>query len=229
MSTKKSKTKLFLALTIAALLPLSLYFIFSRYGGGGVAKPGYYRVKNIESSIVNGKKTTDTLYHQINDLVLTNQLGKQISLNNDLKDKVLVINFMFTSCQSVCPTLSRSMHQLQDAYKKKKPEWVQFISISVDPNDSVPVLRAYSDNFGANHDRWWFLTGNQEVIFNFAKNDLGVMLQPADGSPGFDHSENLILIDPDRHIRGYYNGTDEKQVAQLANDIAVLKLEKKKK
>ncbi len=228
MRTKKSKTKLFLALTIAALLPLSLYFIFSKYGGGGVKKPQYYRVKSIESKTENGEKITDTIYHQINDLVLTNQLGKQISINDDLKGKVLVIDFMFTSCKSICPVLSRSMRQLQDAYKKKKPDWVQFISISVDPNDSVPVLRAYADNFGANHDRWWFLTGNQEQIFNFAKNELGVLLQPADGSDGFDHSENLILIDPDRYIRGYYNGTIDKEVAQLANDIAVLKLEKKR-
>src|SRR5690606_20026645 len=136
----------------------------------------------------NGVKTLDTVYHQINDIILTNQLGKEVNLNRDLKDKVLVINFIFTSCKSICPTITRSVKQLQNAYTKKKPDWVQFISITVDPqNDSVPVLRAFADQFGANHDRWWFLTGNQEQIFNFAKNELGVLLQPSDGSAAFDH------------------------------------------
>lgn len=229
MSSKKKTLKVILALTVAAILPLSLYMFMRSLHDGHIDMPKYYRMKAIESFEKNGKQYHDTVYHQIKDLVLTNQLNQEISLNTTLKDKVLVVDFIFTTCTTICPQLSATMRQLQKAYKQKKPDWVQFITITVDPDrDSVATLRAYADKFQADHDRWYFLTGDKKQIYDFAKNELGVVLQPADGSDGIVHSENIILIDPSRHIRGYYNVNEPKAIATLANDIAILKLEKKK-
>lgn len=222
--------KIILALMVAAIMPLSLYFIMRQMHDGHIDMPKRYRMESVQAFEKDGKQYNDTIYHTISDLALTNQLGKKIRLNSDLQGKVLVIDFMFTTCTTVCPQLSSNMAALQKAWKKKKPDWVQFISITVDPSrDSVTALRTYADQFGADHDRWYFLTGDQQTIFDFAKNELGVVLQPEDGGSGVVHSENIILIDPKRHIRGYYNGTDARSVAQLANDIAILQMEKEKK
>jgi len=224
----KIKKGAFIGITIAALLPLSLYFIMRSLHDGKVPLPKYYRVDEVIAYEKDGKAFRDTVFHQVADLKLTNQLGEEVSLNEDLKGKVLAINFMFTTCSSVCPAISKSISDMQKAYAKKNPDWVQFISITVDPErDSVAALRVYADNFNADHDQWYFLTGSKEAIFNYAKEELGVVLQPEDGSDGFVHSENIILLDQERYIRGYYNALEPKSVSECANDIAVLKLEKK--
>ncbi len=229
MSSKKT-LKVILALTVAAILPLSLYMLMRSLNDGHIEMPKYYRIESIQAFEKDGKKVMDTVFHTVKDIALTNQLGEKISLNHTLKDKVLVIDFVFTRCGSICPSLSTAMSQLQKAYKKKKPDWVQFITITVDPeHDSVAVMRTYADRYGADHDRWYFLTGNKDEIFDYAKNELGVVLQPADGSSDIVHTENIILLDPNRHIRGYYNGLDAKEISVLANNIAILKLEKKRK
>lgn len=220
----------FIGLLIAAIVPLSLYFMMRSISDGQMHIPKYYRIDGIEAVKKDGKTYNDTIYHQVKDLELTNQLGEKISLNNTLRDKVLAINFMFTTCQSICPQITREVSKIQKSYEKKRPEWVQFISITVDPErDSVATLRVYADQYKANHDRWYFLTGSKEVIFNFAKEELGVVLQSEGGAEGIIHSENIILLDKERYIRGYYNATKPEEVARCADDIAILQLEKKRK
>jgi protein SCO1/2 len=220
----------FLGLLIAAILPLSLYLMMRSINDGNIKIPQYYRVDGIEAVQKDGKNYNDTIYHQVKDIELINQMGEKISLNKTLQGKVLVINFMFTTCQSVCPQITREIATIQKAYEKKNPDWVQFISITVDPTrDSVTALRTYSDNYKANHDRWYFLTGSKEAIFNYAKEELGVVLQHDGGVEGVVHSENIILLDKDRYIRGYYNALEPQRVAQCAQDIAILQLQKKRK
>lgn len=219
-----------LGLTVACLLPLSLYFIARHYSSGKIQLPLYYRIDRIDSMEDAGTKIYDTVYHQVNDLKGWNQLGEYVSLNQDLKGKTLVVDFIFTTCRSTCPMLSASMQMLQQSYVKKLPEWVQFISISVDPDrDSVPVLRAYANQYTKEHDKWWFMTGNRGSIFNYAKNELGLILSEADEPGTMMHSNKLVLIDSSRYIRGYYDGLDTLAMRQLADDIAILYLEKKPK
>lgn len=222
--------KYILGIAVAIVLPLSFYFITRQFSDGRLKIPGYYRVDRIDKVMKDGKTTYDTVYHKVSDLVLTNQLGKQVSLNKDLKGKVLVIDFIFTSCPTVCPQLSNNMKDLQKAYIKKNPDLVQFISISVDPaRDSVKALRDYADRFGADHDRWWFLTGNRDSIFNYAKNELGLILGDADVPGDFVHSQKFVLIDTARNIRGYFNGQDKAETKKVADDIYILNVEKRKK
>src|SRR5690606_9906954 len=141
---------------------------------------------------------------------------------------ILVINFFFTNCPTVCPQLSANVKRVVKAFDKKNTDIVQFLSISVDPKDSVPALRAYADKLTTQHDRWWFLTGNRDSIFHFAKNELGLVLD-ADTPEEFIHSQQVVLVDTFRNIRGYYDGLDPNSFSKCGDDVVMLKLEKRKK
>jgi len=198
-----------------------------------VHMPVHYVIEHIDTSNAGGKAQYDTTYHQVNDLVLTNQLGKTISLNKDLKGKMVVIDFFFVNCPTICPRMTRNMAAMEKAFAKDpKKETsldtaVQFISITVNPeHDSFPVLRAYADHYGANHDHWWFLTGDKKTIYNFARNELHVDVPPGDGSSAdFIHTDNWVLLDKNRYIRGYYNGLDTAGLKHCADDIVLLSIE----
>jgi len=229
MSAKKSK-KYLIGLAIAAVFPISLYLIMRSISDGRVKIPQHFRADTIDSTLVDGKMQYDTAFHKVKELTLTNQLGREVSLNKDLKGKILVVNFIFTNCPTVCPKLTHNMGIVQKAFLKKNPDFVQFISITVDPwRDSVPVLRKYADANNADHDRWWFLTGNSEKIFDYARNELGLSIQPSDAAKDmYDHSEKFVLIDTARQIRGYFNGNDMRALKTIADDVIILSMEKKK-
>ncbi|MFA6057079.1 MAG: SCO family protein [Taibaiella sp.] len=230
MQVKKT-IKYLIGIAVAIVVPLSFFFITRQFSDGKLKIPAYYRPDKITRIIKDGKTTYDTTFHKLKELTLTNQLGQKVSLNKDLKGKILVINFIFTTCPTVCPRLSANMKDIQKAYIKKNPELVQFISISVDPKrDTVQALRAYADRFNADHDRWWFLTGDSKTIFDYAQNELGLTLQPSDANDGaFDHSVQMVLVDTARNIRGYFNGMDKAETKKVADDIYILNVEKRKK
>lgn len=227
----KNKTvKYIMGIAVAVVLPLSFYFITRMFSDGRLKIPARYRIERVDTVSVQDGIRLDTVYHKVKDLTLVNQLGQTISLNKDLKDKILVVDFIFTNCPTICPTLTQHMNELQKAYVKKNPELVQFISISVDPErDSVTALRAYADRFGADHDRWYFLTGNKDSIFQYAKQELGLVLADADVPGDVVHSNKMVLIDTARIVRGYYNGLDKKETKEVANNIYILSVEKNKK
>lgn len=229
MTQKKSNKKFFVGVAVALLLPLSFYFVAKVLRKDKIKMPHFYR----SEKVVNN----DTIFHQTKDLILVNQLGDTVSLNKTLKGKILAIDFFFASCPSVCPKLTGNMRMLQRAFRKdpKKEKSmeddVQLISITVNPEaDSFPVLRAYADRFGVNHDRWWFLTGSKEGIYDYARNELGLSLQPGDGNENdFIHTQKIIVLDQERYIRGYYDGLDTMQISQCAYDISLLSMENKKR
>lgn len=234
----KKTLKYLIGIAVAIVVPLSFFFVTRQFSDGKLKIPAYYRPekdsdgKPIVKKIIQDDKTVyDTVFHKVKELVLTNQLGQTVSLNKDLRGKILVIDFIFTTCPTICPRLSANMKDLQKAYIKKNPELVQFISITVDPkNDTVQALRAYADRFNADHDRWWFLTGDSKTIFDYAQNELGLTLQPSDANEGaFDHSVQMVLVDTARNIRGYFNGLDKAETKKVADDIYILNVEKRKK
>jgi protein SCO1/2 len=229
--------KYIIGIAVAAVVPLSFFFVTREFSDGKLKIPAYYRPDKgkdgkilFKKIIQDGKTAYDTVFHKVKELTLTNQLGQTVSLNKDLRGKILVIDFIFTTCPTVCPRLSANMKELQKAYIKKNPELVQFISISVDPkHDTVQALRAYADRFNADHDRWWFLTGDSKTIFDYAQNELGLTLQPSEANDGaFDHSVQMILVDTARNIRGYFNGLDKAETKKVADDIYILNVEKRK-
>ena len=199
--------------------------------------PLHYGIEQADSQMVSGKIKHDTTYHHINNLRLTNQLGEQVSLNRDLAGKILVVDFFYTDDTSDCPQLTKNMRLLQTSFKKDTKKEasldtvVQFISITVDPaRDTFPAMRVYADRYGVNHDHWWFLTGDKETIYNFARKELGVSAGTA-GRGGNDliHTSQFILIDNDRIVRGYYNGLNDIEVRKCADDIVLLTMENKHK
>ena len=190
--------------------------------------PKHYFYDDVAIKEKGGKKTTDTLWHRVKNISFTTQFGKKVSLD-DARGKVLVIDFFFTRCPSICPGLTRNMKRVQESFIKN-PDIVQFISISVDPeHDSVPNLRKFADKFGANHDTWWFVTGDKKEIYDFAFNEIKASVVDINVDTAFVHTENFFLLDSNRVVRGWYNGFDTAKLAQLAMDIPTLMLEKDKK
>jgi len=221
--------KAVLALMLAMIMPFAGYFIVKYYSKEAVQMPGrYFTPDSIVVSEKNGKMVTDTIWHKVKNIEFTNQLGKKVSLD-DLKGKILVVDFFFSRCPGICPGLAKSMKRLQDSFKKND-SIVQFISISIAPqHDSVPQLRKFADKYNANHDTWWFVTGDKKEIYDFALNEMKAGLADTEVDSAFIHTENFFLLDSNRVVRGWYNGFDTLKQAELVQAIPLLMLEKDRK
>lgn len=220
--------KAILALLVAIVLPLTGYFIVKYYSKDAIHMPGhYFEPDSIISKNDNGKTATDTVWHKVKNVQFINQLGSHVSLDS-LHGKIIVIDLFFTRCASICPRLARTMKKLQDSYIQND-SIVQFLSISIDPqHDSVPQLRKFADHYGANHDTWWFLTGNKDEIYSFALKELKASIADTTVTPEFVHTDLFFLLDKDRIVRGYYHSDDSTAMSRLAGDIPLLMLEKRK-
>lgn len=220
--------KAILSLLLVIVLPLISYWLVKVLSKDAVHMPHRYFYDSVAIKEKNGKTTSDTIWHQVKNISFTNQLGKKVSLD-ELHGKILVINFFFTKCPSICPGLAKNMKKLQDSFVKNA-DIVQFITISVDPeNDSVPALRKFADRFNVNHDSWWFVTGDKAEIYDFALKELKASVADSNVDTAFIHTENFFLLDSNRVVRGWYNGFDTAKQSMLAMDIPTLMLEKDKK
>ena len=224
-------------LAVALLLPLCCYLVLKYASDNAVDMPRKYLLDTVVQRVEKGKMITDSIWHTTANIRLQNQLGDTVGLY-DKKGKIIVADFFFTHCGSICPKLTANMAKLQQSFirggdtrKKIDTSIVQFISFSVDPErDSVSVMKDYADRFGVNHDNWWMLTGNRDSIYKFAFEELRVdkfSTEPI--SPDFVHTSRFILLDRDYVVRGYYNGLDSNSLSKLARDIGLLMLEKDKK
>jgi protein SCO1 len=218
-----------LGLMIAILFPLTGYYFVKYYSADAIHMPRRYFFDDIKMVEKKGKMVPDTIWHKVKNLTFTNQLGKTVTLDS-LKGKILVIDFFFTKCPTICPGMARSMKKLQDSYTNSKDSIVQFISISIDPErDSVPLLRAFANKYTHNHDSWWFVTGNKKEIYDFAINEIKANVADVGADTAFPHTENFFILDKDRVVRGWYNGFDTLKQSQLVKAIPLLMLEKTKK
>ncbi len=218
-----------LGLMLAILLPLAGFLLVKWYGGDAVHMPARYFYDRVDTVNHDGRIQIDTVWHHVKNIQFTNQLGKTVTFDS-LKGKILVIDFFFTRCPSICPGLANSMRKLQQSYSNSRDSIVQFISISVDPErDSVPELRKFADRFTSNHDSWWFVTGNKQEIYDFALQELKASIADTEVDTAFIHTENFFLLDRDRVVRGWYNGFDSAKQAKLVRDIPLLLLEKPRK
>ncbi len=218
-----------IGLLVAIILPLAGYFIVKHYGEAAVQMPRKYFYDSVVTSTKNGKFVSDTIWHKVSNMSFTNQLGKKVRLD-DLKGKILVIDFFFSRCPSICPSMARSMKRLQNSYTNSNDSIVQFISVSIDPvNDSVPQLRKFANRYTSNHDSWWFVTGDKKEIYDFALHEIKANIADVNVDTAFIHTENFFLLDKNRIVRGWYNGLDTLRQATLVRDIPLLMLEKTKK
>ncbi len=173
-----------------------------------------------EKKIIAG----DTIYHQIANFNLTNQIGQVVN-QNTTKNKIYIANFFFASCQSICPMMSNQLQEVQKAFLAD--DSVLILSHSVNPlHDTVAVLSNYADTYGVKTNKWHLLTGNKKQIYDLAKTSYLVNAFEDDGSPeGFLHSELFLLIDKKARIRGIYDGTNTSEVKKLIEDVKLLKQE----
>ena len=220
--------KAFTALMVAILLPLSGYLLVSYYSGRAVQMPHRYFYDSVNVSRENGKLTYDTVWHHVENLHFTNQLGQHVSLN-DLKGKIIVLDFFFTHCPTICPKLAVAMKKLQNSFPDND-SIVQFVSISIDPeHDSLAQLRNWADKFHINPDSWWLGTGNRDSTYSFALSELKASVADPGIDTAFIHTENFFLLDKERVVRGWFNGFDSVAQSNLVRDIPLLMLEKDQK
>ena len=232
-----SKKSLY-GLIIALLIPVLCYLWLKQASDTAVIMPRHYLLDTVVENVVKGKKQSDSIWHTTKDIRLVNQLGDTVNLY-DQKGKIIILDFFFTSCGSICPKLTRNMSKLQQSFirggdKHKKQvdtTIVQFMSMSVDPQrDSVPVIREYANRMDVVADNWWLLTGNRDSIYNFAFEEMKVdKFSEEPVSPDFVHTSRFVLIDKNMQVRGYYNGLDSTSLLKLAKDVGYIMLEKDKK
>ncbi len=221
------------ALSIVVLLPVLSYLLVKSFSEDAVSMPRKYFSDTIVTKIEKGKSISDTVWHRVADITLVNQLGDTVSLD-DIGGSIIIANYFFTRCPTICPTLTKNMKSLQESMKMKDfrrkidSNYVRFVSFSVDPErDSVAVLKKYADRYKINHDTWWLLTGSRDTIYDFAFNELKIGLQDGKGvDTNFIHTDKFVLIDKNRIVRGYYSGTDSAAMSKLAEDLTLLMLEK---
>ncbi len=164
-------------------------------------------------------------FHKISDFKFKNQLGNYIT-NADLNGYIYVANFFFTTCPSICIKLTNNMLTLQEIYDEN--DEVKLISHTVFPSyDTVEVLKEYGDLRGINPKRWHLVTGKKEKIYKLAREAYFAdeIYTETNDENGFIHTENMILVDKNGHIRGVYKGTLPEEIKRIQRHIEILKKE----
>ena len=162
--------------------------------------------------------------HTISNFDLLNENGQSIS-TGDWEEKIVVVDFFFSHCPSICPIMTNNLKKVATAYKKDQEILIN--SFTVDPaRDSVAQLKRFSRRMNIDNSNWHLVTGDKKEIYRLARNSFLIVATDGDGGPGdFIHSEKLVLVDKHKRIRGYYDGTDENEVQRLILDIKKLKVE----
>lgn len=221
------------AIMLAALLPLVSYFIVKRYSETAVVMPKHYYEDSVTTYVKGGKQRSDTTWHKLNDFSLINQLGDTISWE-DMKGKIVVADFFFTHCPNICGVMTRNMRRLQQSVHNgqrvgdRSNKKVHFLSFSIDPErDTVARLKFWADRFQIDPDKWWLLTGDKNMIYKLGREELKLGMEDGNGvDTSFFHSDRFVLIDTNRHVRGFYDGLDSASLAKLSNDLVLLTMEK---
>lgn len=218
---------------LALLLPLTAYFIVKGKSEKAVTMPRHYLPDSVTTITKKGKKVEDTAWHQVADFSLLNQEGKIINWDS-LKGKIVIADFFFTHCPTICPGLTMNMKRMAESIHNgqrvgdKTNKKVHFLSFSIDPErDSVERLKYWADRYQVNPEQWWLLTGNKKMIYDLIIEEMKVGLVDGQGvDTNFIHSDRFVLIDSSRHVRGYYSGLDTTALARLSKDLVLLTMEK---
>lgn len=208
-----------IALFLLLLGPPIVFFIVSK-GDHKFQDLPYYGPKEV---IYLDDGSTDTLYHQVPGFELVNQFGETVS-QEQFEGDILIADFFFTTCPTICPKMSNHMSGLQLQLKDNHFKNVKLLSHTVDPvTDTPQVLLHYGEDHEANFDKWTFLTGDKQAIYQLGvKGYLLPAQEDALAPGGFLHSEQFVLVDAKRHIRGYYDGTDLAEMRRLVKDVKML-------
>ena len=207
-------------------LVLSIVIVSIIYNTLNVYQPlPIYQPSMVSTELVDSTLQYKKKYHKIADFKLINQNGKTIT-QNDYKDKIYVADFFFTTCQTICPVMTSHMADIQKEILNDND--VMLLSHSVTPEiDTVAQLKKYAIEKGVNDAKWNLVTGDKKQIYELARKSYLAVKDNGDGGP-FDmiHTENFMLIDKKKQIRGFYDGTNPEDISRLLDDIEILKQEK---
>ncbi len=180
-----------------------------------------YQPNMVNSDLVDSTLQYKKKYHRIADFSLTNQNGTTIT-QEDYTGKIYIADFFFTTCPTICPIMTKNMAAIQEQIMNEHE--VMLLSHSVTPEiDSVAQLKKYALEKGVNDSKWNLVTGDKKHIYELARKSYMAVKTDGDGGP-FDmiHTENFILVDKERQVRGFYDGTNPEEITRLLNDLAIL-------
>ena len=182
-----------------------------------IYQPSMVNYELVDSTLQHVKK-----YHKIAPFSFENQNGKTIT-QDDYEGKIYIADFFFTTCPTICPKMTANMVNIQEEILNDST--VMLLSYSVTPKiDSVLQLKKYAIEKGVNDEKWNLLTGNKKEIYTMARKSYLVVKEDGDGGPhDMIHTENFILVDPEKRIRGFYDGTDTLAMRELLIDLEILK------
>jgi protein SCO1/2 len=192
------------------------YFMISKPKTLKVFNPSDVNPKLVDKSVQDVQKL-----HRVGDFSLTDQDGNTVTAD-DFNNKIYITDFFFVTCPTICPKMATQMHRVYKEFKDN--EDIMFLSHTVMPiKDSVPVLKEYADELGVSSTKWKFVTGDKKQIYNLARKTYFAAISEGDGGPDdFVHTENFVLVDKEKRLRGFYDGTSEKDADRLIKDIYTL-------
>ena len=202
---------------IFAVIAVSIFYsILKPKPNLPIYQPAEVNAKLVDTSIAHKIK-----YHTISDFNLINQNGDTIT-QDFYNDKIYVADFFFTTCQSICPIMTKNMKEIQDELINDKE--ILLLSHSVTPEiDSVGKLKKYAIANEINDHKWNLVTGDKKQIYTLARKSYLAVEDSPLGDYDMIHTENFMLIDKKKQIRGFYDGTLDAEIARLLADIEILK------
>ena len=219
-------------LLIILVVPVLIFLFLKNFGQNHFALPRFIPLSdsttgNILFQTVNykGEMIEDTIFHTIPNFDLIDQNGKKQDLSL-IKNKIHIAEFIFTRCPGQCPIMSKEMRRVQEAFENESN--IKILSYSVDPEfDSPQILKKYAEALNAKPGQWYFLTGDKKEIYRMAYYGYFITAKEdkinADNlEDRFVHTDKCVLVDNEGHIRGYYNGTDRKEIDRLILEAKIL-------
>ena len=180
---------------------------------------------DLKKELVDPELLTVGQGHTIGDFSFTNQDGRTIT-QKEIENKVFVAEYFFSTCKSICPIMNQQMQRIQKKFKGNKN--IKLLSFTVDPEiDNAETLKTYASQHGYEKGQWHFLTGSKSSLYSLARKSFFV-LKPAeatnigDAGSDFIHTNNFVLVDKKKRIRGYYDGTNPEEITELIQDIELL-------
>jgi protein SCO1/2 len=184
----------------------------------------WYENKYDKLPVYTSPSGNENLLTQLSSFNFVNQDGRKLN-SNDWNNKILVVDFFFTHCPSICPKMTKSLSKVSENFKNDT--LIQLASFTVDPeSDSSAQLKKYAARFDIDTKHWNFITGEKKDIYKLARNGFAIVATDGDGGPDdFIHSDKIILTDSKKNIRGYYEGTNADEIKKLITDIKKLENE----
>ncbi|MBL4670448.1 MAG: SCO family protein [Flavobacteriales bacterium] len=209
--------KRFIPAIVITIIGITIaYFIIDKPKTLKIYNPIDINPELVDESVRNVDK-----FHRVGSFNLTDQDGNEVT-EKDFKDKIYVTDFFFVTCPTICPKMTKQMDRVYNEFIDDND--ISFLSHTVMPeSDSVPVLKEYADEIGVSSDKWKFVTGDKPQIYNLARKTYFAAITEGNGGvDDFVHTENFVLVDKDKRLRGFYDGTSKKDVDRLITDIYAL-------